>query len=259
MIIAGIDIGAATAKTVILDDDRIRSCAIMPTGFDVRQVSLDVMKAALEKAGALMGSVEFVVSTGYGRRSVPFMNKAVTEIICHAKGANYLNPQVRTVIDIGGQDSKVIRVDEKGNVVDFIMNDKCAAGTGRFLEVMATVLQLDISEMGSISLTSKAPCQISSTCTVFAETEMVSLRAEQKRREDLVAGIHKAVALRIANLGARVGYRDEVILTGGVSKNIGMKKSLEDAIGIEIMIPEEPQIIGALGAALLAKNELSKH
>lgn len=258
MIVAGIDVGAATAKVVILSDGKILSHVIAPTGFDVIRTANEITKLALEKADCSMGELEFVVSTGYARSAVPFANKQATEILCHAKGAYFILPGVRTIIDIGGQDSKVIGLNEAGNVVTFSMNEKCAAGTGRFFEVMANVLRLDISQMGAEALSSGNPCQISSTCTVFAESEMVSLRAQGVRREDLIAGIHKAAAVRIATLGKQVGYRNEIVLTGGVAKNIGVKKFLEDEIKMKITIPEEPQIMGALGAALVAEAELSK-
>jgi predicted CoA-substrate-specific enzyme activase len=240
-ITAGVDVGAATAKTVIVADGKILSYAVIPTGDSVARAAENVTRAALEQAGLSKTDLSFVISTGYGRNGVAFANKAVTEIICHAKGVNFLIPAARTVIDIGGQDSKVIGVREDGTVRDFVMNDKCAAGTGRFLEVMAGVLGLDIKEMGSISLTSKKPCSISSTCTIFAETEMVSLRADGRTREDIVAGIHRA---------------EQVVFTGGVAKNLGVKSALEAGIGLPILIPEEPQIVGALGAALIARREL---
>jgi len=257
MITAGVDVGAATAKTVIVADGHILSHAVIPTGDSVARAAERVTKAALAPVGLSMSDLSFVISTGYGRNGVAFANKAVTEIICHAKGVNFLMPAARTVIDIGGQDSKVIRVREQGTVSDFVMNDKCAAGTGRFLEVMAGVLGLDIGEMGPISLTSKEPCSISSTCTIFAETEMVSLRAEGRTREDLVAGIHRAVASRVAVLGRTVGYREQVVFTGGVAKNMGVKTALEVSIGLPVLVPDEPQIVGALGAALLAAYEAS--
>jgi predicted CoA-substrate-specific enzyme activase len=255
MITAGVDVGAATAKTVIVADGKMVSFAIMPTGHSVARAAEEVTKAALEQAGLSMTDLSFIVSTGYGRNSVAFANKAASEIICHAKGVNLLIPAARTVIDIGGQDSKVIGVRENGTVSDFVMNDKCAAGTGRFLEVMAGVLGLVIEEMGPISLTSEEPCPISSTCTIFAETEMVSLRADGRTREDLVAGIHKAVASRVAVMGRTVGYGGQVVFTGGVAKNAGVKVALEAGIGLPIMVPDEPQIMGALGAALLAMAE----
>jgi predicted CoA-substrate-specific enzyme activase len=256
MITAGVDVGAATAKTVIVADGVIMSHAVMPTGDSVARAAAEVTDAALMLAGLSLGDLGFVVSTGYGRNGVAFANKAASEIICHAKGVNLLIPAARTVIDIGGQDSKVIGVREDGTVSDFVMNDKCAAGTGRFLEVMAGVLGLDIDEMGPTSLTSREACHISSTCTIFAETEMISRRADGSTREDLVAGIHKAVASRVGVMGRTVGYREQVVFTGGVAKNVGVKNSLEAGIGLPILIPEEPQIIGALGAALLARSEL---
>lgn len=258
LILAGIDIGAATAKAVILSTDKILSFSIMPTGSNVTKIAEVVIKRALAKAALSIGNVDYVISTGYGRRSVLFAHKAVTEIICHAEGVGSLMPEARTVIDIGGQDSKVIGLDDNGNVTNFVMNDKCAAGTGRFLEVMARVLEVDINEMGPISLRSKNPCQISSTCTVFAESEMVSLRAEGKGHGDLIAGIHKAIAHRVAIMGKPIGFKKDVVFTGGVAKNVGMKKAMEDEIGMEILIPEEPQIMGALGAAILAGFELNK-
>ena len=262
MLVAGVDVGAATAKAVILLDGKIAGQAVIPTGDRVVVAAEKVTQLALEKAGLWRENLElnrcfdYVISTGYGRHSVPFANKAVTEIICHAKGAHFLLPSARTIIDIGGQDSKAIGLDEKGNVSNFVMNDKCAAGTGRFLEVMAQVLGISIEDLGPIALTSKSPCQISSTCTIFAESEMVSLRAEGKPREDLIAGIVKAVSSRVAVMARAVGFRKDVVFTGGVAKNIGVKKALEEEIGIEIIVPAEPQTMGALGAALLAKAEL---
>ncbi|MEW6034787.1 MAG: acyl-CoA dehydratase activase [Chloroflexota bacterium] len=255
--VAGVDVGAATAKTVIICDGRVLAYSIMPTGHSVPRTAETVTKQALDKVGLSLADLRYIISTGYGRNSVPFANKAVTEIICHGKGAYHLRPAVRTIVDIGGQDSKVIGLGENGNVTDFAMNDKCAAGTGRFLEVMAQVLDLSIEEMGPVSLTSKAPCQISSTCTIFAESEMVSLRAEGRSREDLVAGIHRSVVSRVAVMGRSVGFRREVMFTGGVAKNVGVRKFLEDELGMEVIVTEEPQIMGALGAALLAGAELN--
>ena len=258
MIVAGVDIGAATAKAVIVKGDEVLSFSIMPTGFSVARAAKAVTEEALEKAGLSIGELEYVVSTGYGRRAVSFANKTVSEIICHAAGVSSIMPQARTIIDIGGQDSKVIGLDDSGYVTNFAMNDKCAAGTGRFLEVMAGVLEVKISEIGSVSLISQDPCPISSTCTVFAESEMVSLRAEGKSRENILAGIHKALARRVAIMGAPVGFKKDVVFTGGVAKNVGVKKTMEDEIGLEILIPQGPQIMGALGAALLARAEVDK-
>jgi predicted CoA-substrate-specific enzyme activase len=256
MITAGVDVGAATAKTVIVADSKILSQAVIPTGDSVARAAERVTAAALDLAGLSMPDLGFIISTGYGRNGVAFANRAASEIICHARGVNLLIPSARTVIDIGGQDSKVIGVREDGTVSDFVMNDKCAAGTGRFLEVMAGVLGLAIEEMGPAALASREPCAISSTCTIFAETEMVSLRADGRNREDLVAGIHRAVASRVTVMGRTIGYSEQVVFTGGVAKNVGVKNALESGIGLPILIPEEPQIMGALGAALLAEAEL---
>ncbi len=255
MTTAGVDVGAATAKAVIVKDSHVLSHAVMPTGDNVVRAAETVARRALEGADLSMQDLGYVVSTGYGRNAVAFANKAASEIICHAKGVNFLMPDARTVIDIGGQDSKVVGVRGDGTVSDFAMNDKCAAGTGRFLEVMADVLGLEINEMGTVSLTSSDPCHISSTCTIFAETEMVSLRADGRTREDLVAGIHRAVASRVVIMGRTVGYRPEVVFTGGVAKNAGVVHFVEAEVGFPVRIPEEPQIMGALGAALIAQAE----
>jgi len=261
MLVAGIDVGAATAKAVILGDGKILAYAIRPTGYDVKVATNKVIKEALEKAGlsASIKGLNYIVSTGYARESVDFANKTVTEIICHAKGAHLMIPSTRFIIDMGGQDSKAIEVDPEGNVTNFAMNDKCAAGTGRFLEVMAQVLEVEsVAEMGPLALQSKEPCSISSTCTVFAETEVVVLRAEGKDRKDLIGGVHKAISARVAAMASSLTVRPDAVFTGGVAKNVGVKKFLEEEFGMELLVPDEPQIIGALGAALIAQTELVK-
>jgi len=252
MFVCGLDIGAATAKAVILEDGRMLSWCVAPTGQSVDSATDRVMKEVTGKIGIGVADIKCLVTTGYGRHSVSFADRAVSEIVCHARGANFLLPSARTVVDIGGQDSKIIAMDDAGNVTNFVMNDKCAAGTGRFIEVMANVLEVPLSDMGKVSLTSGKPSQISSTCTVFAESEVVSLRARGEPCENLIAGIHKGIASRIITMGRSVGFSKEVAFTGGVAKNVGVKQFLEIGIGLQIIIPEEPQIIGALGAALLA-------
>ena len=254
MFVCGLDIGAATTKAVILNDNKIISYAVLPTGQSVKLVTDNVIDEAIKKDGLSISGFEYVVSTGYGRHSVSFADQAISEIICHARGANFLLPSVRTVIDIGGQDSKMIALDGGGNVTNFVMNDKCAAGTGRFIEVMAHVLEVSLEDMGKLSLNSQKPSLISSTCTVFAESEVVSLRAKGEPRENLIAGIHKGIASRTATMGRAIGFSKDVAFTGGVAKNVGVKRELENAIGIQINVPEEPQIVGALGAALLADD-----
>ena len=261
MLFAGVDVGAATAKAVILRDGEILGYAIKPVGHDAKLAAHKVTREALDKAGLSISidDLDYVVSTGYARESIEFANKTVTEIICHAKGAHFMIPSTRFIIDMGGQDSKAIEVDPEGNVINFIMNDKCAAGTGRFIEVMAQVLEVgSVDEMGPLALKSNEPCHISSTCTVFAETEVVVLRAEGKDRKDLIAGVHKAVASRIAAMALGLTLRPDAVFTGGVAKNIGVRRFLEEKIGMELLVPDEPQIIGALGAALLVQTELVK-
>jgi predicted CoA-substrate-specific enzyme activase len=261
MLTAGIDVGAATAKTVIFKDSKIIGYAIRPVGHDIKLVSHETSKEALHRAGLSISieDLDYIVSTGYARDSIEFANRTMSEIICHAKGAHFMIPSTRFIIDMGGQDSKAIEVDKEGNIINFAMNDKCAAGTGRFLEVMAHILQVgSMDEMGPLALKSNEPSSISSTCTVFAETELVVLRAAGKDRNDLIAGVHKAVASRVAAMTANLTCKPDAVFTGGVARNTGVKKYLEEALGIEFLVPDEPQIIGALGAALIAQTQLLK-
>ncbi len=254
MAVAGVDIGAIAAKAVVLEDNQIRGYAILPTGYDVAVAAKKVLRKSLKKAGLTEKDLERIVATGYGRISVSFADEKITEISCHAKGASWLVPETRMVIDIGGQDSKAIRVDESGIVTAFAMNDKCAAGTGRFLEVMARALELPIDKFGRLSLKSANPCIISSVCTVFAETEVISLRAEKKPIEDIIAGIHRAVAKRIVAMMTPIDIASPIMMTGGVAKNVGQREALEQELGTKLIVPQEPQIVGALGAALFARG-----
>ena len=251
MISAGIDIGSLTAKCVLLEDSRILAYSVQKVRPKLEETAEEVFQETLKIAGLKREEVFRVFSTGYGRSRVRFAEKAVTEITCHAVGAHFLIPTVKTVIDIGGQDSKVIAV-ENGRVLNFAMNDKCSAGTGRFLEVMAAALNLKVEKLGEIALKASKKITISSTCTVFAESEVISYISAGERVEEIVAGICDAIASRIAALASRVGVREDVVLTGGVAKNLGVKKALEEKLGVKIKVPEEPQIVGALGAAVLA-------
>jgi predicted CoA-substrate-specific enzyme activase len=253
--VAGIDVGAGTAKVVILRDNTVMSYSIVKVTDNVAKVAEIATEEALEKAGLSLQDLDYIVSTGYGRSAVSCANKVSSEIICHASGVYFLMKEARTIIDIGTQDSKVIKIDESGRIINFAMNDKCAAGTGRFLEVMASALGLKLDEMGPISLSSENPCSISSTCTVFAESEVITLRAQGRYVKDLVAGIHKGIATRVTIMGTEIGFEREIVFTGGVAKNSGVKKALEDVINMTILTPVEPQITGALGAALIAKAE----
>lgn len=256
MLVAGVDVGAATAKTAIVLDGKLISWAVQPTGDYVEKAALEVTEKALKQAGYTMDDLDNCCSTGYGRRAVYFSQKAVSEIICHAKGVNYSYPDVRTIIDIGGQDSKVIGVNSNGTVDDFVMNDKCAAGTGRFLEVMADVLRLSIDQMGPEAIKSKSPAQINSTCTIFAESEMVSLRAQKTPREDIIAGLHRAVSRRVGILGRQVKYKEQIAFTGGVALNTGIIHFIEEFLEAKLVIPNPPQIMGAIGAALLVNSQV---
>jgi predicted CoA-substrate-specific enzyme activase len=210
------------------------------------------LEEVLEIAGVDRSNVDKIVSTGYGRKSVSFADKVITEITCHGAGAHYTNPDVRTVIDIGGQDSKALAIDEDGRVKDFAMNDKCAAGTGRFLEVMARALEADLDKFGEMSLHSEMPSKISSLCTVFAESEVISLISKGETRENIIAGIHESVAARVTALANRVGIHEPVMMTGGVAKNIGLVKALENKLQVPIFVSESAQENGAIGAAVLA-------
>lgn len=256
MITAGLDLGSLSTKAAIVaGGGELLSFCILPTGRGGPGVAEKALEEALSRAGVKRQDLRAIVATGYGRISVPFADRRVTEITCHARGAWHLFPKVATVIDIGGQDSKVIRVGPGGKVLDFEMNEKCAAGTGRFLEVMARALEVDLEKMGELALKARQAAPISSTCTVFAESEVVSLLAEGRPLEEILKGLHYAVAERVAAMAYRLGWESPVVMSGGVAKNIGVVKSLEERLGISLYIPSEPQILGALGAALLAAEE----
>jgi len=202
--------------------------------------------------------IGWVIATGYGRVIVPFANETVTEISCHATGANWLFPSVRTVLDMGGQDCKAVRCDDQGKLLNFVMNDKCAAGTGRFLEVMAEVMGLPLEDIGKLSLQAREEIRINSTCTVFGKSEVASLIRQGRDKPDILAGLHAAILSRVYTLLRKVGIKPDFAITGGIAKNIGVVKRLEERVGLNALLPEEPQIVGALGAALFAQDKLSK-
>jgi predicted CoA-substrate-specific enzyme activase len=265
MIVAGIDVGSLTGKTVILrvaqqfGMDEILASSIVPTTVKPERTAMNAFNQALKRANISNTEIDYSVGTGYGRVKIPFANKNISEISCHGRGAHYLLPGVHTIIDIGGQDSKVIRVNEEGKLIDFTMNDKCAAGTGRFIEVMARTLETTLENMGPLALKSLHPKMITAQCSVFAETEVVSLIADGVPVEDIVAGLTDSIASRIVSLVNRIGLKPDLTITGGVAKNIGVVKSIETKLNLLIKpIPIDPQIIGALGAALFAKEELIK-
>lgn len=256
---AGIDIGASTSKAVILEGNQIISYSIIPTGAESMGSAQRAMDEALSKKACLsLGDIRWMVATGYGRIIVPFANETMTEISCHAKGANWLFPSVRTVLDMGGQDCKAIRCDDQGRLLNFVMNDKCAAGTGRFLEIMAKVMELPLEDIGELSLQAREETKINSTCTVFGKSEVVSLIRQGKDERDILAGLHTAITNRVYTLLRKVGIKPDFAITGGIAKNIGVVSKLEERAGLKALLPEEPQIVGALGAALFAQDKLSK-
>jgi predicted CoA-substrate-specific enzyme activase len=253
MITAGIDAGAATTKAVILADGRVAAYVIRPTGFDFQKAAEAVYKDALKNSGIPKKSVESVYATGYGKNNVKFAGSTLSEITAHAKGVGFLLPDAQGILDIGGQDSKAILIDN-GRVVDFLMNDKCAAGTGKFLEYTAKALEVPVEELGALALRSKKPANISSMCTVFAESEVISLRAKSFSKEDIAAGLVTGIARRVAVMARRAGLKQNIVLVGGVAKNQGIRAALEKELGVPLRVPPEPQITGALGAALAAAN-----
>ena len=250
---AGIDIGSTMTKIVIMNQALLAS-VIGPTGPEHRKLANEVMEEALAKANLPFEAITYVVATGYGRINVPFADKQITEISCHARGVGYLLPEVRTVIDIGGQDCKGIKLNDNGQAVDFVMNDKCAAGTGRFLEVTAEELGVRLENMGRLSLEAKNKVEISSTCTVFAAQEVVAKLSAGVPLPDIIAGLHEAIATRIYGMVRRLKIEREVALTGGGAKNIGLVKALEAKLGFPALVPTEPLLTGAIGAALLGRD-----
>jgi predicted CoA-substrate-specific enzyme activase len=254
---AGIDIGSTMTKVVIFSDT-IEASLIGPTGPEHRKLANRVMEEALTRARLKFEDLRYIVATGYGRINVPFADRQVTEITCHAKGLHHLLPTVKTIVDIGGQDSKGIKIND-GKVTSFVMNDKCAAGTGRFLEIIADSLGIPLEKLGEISLTAKKAAEISSTCTVFAEHEVINKLASGETVANLVAGIHESVATRVYALVKKLKIERDVAITGGGAKNSGLVKALEIKFGFPILVPPEPLITGAFGAALVGKEVFQKY
>ncbi len=244
-------------KVVIVNHGIIASI-IGPTGPEQRRLANKVMEAALRKAALPFRAITYIVATGYGRINVPFADKQFTEVTCHAKAIVHLFPEARTVIDIGGQDVKAIRIDAHGKPIDFVMNDKCAAGSGRFIEVIADTLGVSLDDVGDLSLKSKNPAKISNICTIWAQQEVAASLAQGVGVSDLLAGVHHSLADRIVRMVNRLRVEEAIILTGGGAKNKGLLRSLSEQLGHEILVPEDPLTTGALGAALLGKEIAKK-
>ena len=262
IITAGVDVGSVGSKAAIMIDGDIYSWGVTRTGSNSPESASKALGMALEDTGLRTEDLKYIVGTGYGRVNVPMANKAITEIACHAKGANYIwGPGVRTVLDVGGQDIKAIRIDETGRVVSFLMNDKCAAGTGRGMEVFADLLQIPIEQIGEFSLkVAKEPEPVSCTCVAFAKTEAMGLLRKGWSKEKVLAAYTRAMAVRMANLINRVGLEKELVITGGQSKNIGIVTRIEENLGVKTLpSPKwrenglDPMVAGAIGAALLGR------
>jgi len=255
---AGIDIGSTTSKAVIMNDlGELESHSILRNSYSLSESGKKVLLLALEKKGLSEKEISYIISTGYGRRTIDFQNEAEPEVICHAKGTIEIIPTCRTIIDIGGQDSKVIELDEKG-VRRFQMNDKCAAGTGRYLDKLADdILGIKVEQLGEFSLKSKKSIFLSTQCTVFAETEIISYLSRNELVENIAAGMHYSLAKRVIQMGkaANIRFSKDIVFSGGVAKNVGMVKAIEDLLGEKVIIPQEPQLTAALGVALMAKEK----
>ncbi len=257
MYVMGIDSGSTSTNAVIMDRARnIKAFAVVRTGAKSGQSAQKILEEVLEKAGLKREDISWIVSTGYGRVSIPFADENVTEISCHGRGAHYFNPNVRTILDIGGQDSKAIHLSSTGEVTDFVMNDKCAAGTGRFLEMIARSLEMEIGELGPAALQSTENIEITSMCSVFAESEVISLIAQNKEKADIANGVCHSIANKSYSLMKRVGLDPEFMMTGGVAKNPGVVRAVEEKIGAKLYICPEPEIVGAVGAALYALDQI---
>lgn len=257
--VIGIDSGSTTTKVVQMSEGKVKHYLVLPTGPNSERTAVRMLQQVMQECNISDDDVEMIVATGYGRANITMANSQVTEITCHAKGAAAIFPDAEAIIDIGGQDSKIIRIDARGRVVDFMMNEKCAAGTGRFLDVMCRVLEIGIDDIGPLSLSSQNPVQISSTCTVFAESEVISHVARGTPVEDIVAGICSAISARVYGLGRRI-LKDckRIVFTGGVAKNQGIVKGLEERLGSLLLVPPNPQIVGAIGAAFIGQENLKR-
>jgi predicted CoA-substrate-specific enzyme activase len=276
MMTMGIDVGSRSTKCVILEDGKLLTYGSIETGPNIVKTAQAAVDAAVNRRTGIWGEyrmklpdvkvdqlkiedMAYIVSTGYGRAIVPFANKNITEISCHCRGAQWFVPGVSTVLDVGGQDSKGIRIGAQGEVADFVMNDKCAAGTGRFLEIVAEVLQVPLAEIGPLSLESKKDLPFSSTCAAFGRGAAVTMRKEGERKEDILNGLHEAIANRVMALVKKVGIADKFVISGGIGRNVALVKKIEARLdGLKASLPEEPMIVGAVGAALFADDQAKK-
>jgi len=276
MLTMGIDIGSRSSKCVIFDDDQLLTYGTIETGPNITKTAEAVVDAAVHRQTGMWGEyrmplpdekvdhlkvddMAYIVSTGYGRAIVPFAHHAITEISCHCRGAGWFIDGASTILDVGGQDSKGIRVGPQGEVADFVMNDKCAAGTGRFMEIVAEALNVPLDEIGPLSMQSTKELPFSSTCAAFGRGAAVAMRKQGERKEDILAGLHEAVAARVMALVKKVGIEDRFVLTGGIGRNVGLVSRIEQKLGgLSVTLPQEPMIVGAVGAALFAQDRAKR-
>ncbi|MHA1149750.1 MAG: acyl-CoA dehydratase activase [Promethearchaeota archaeon] len=270
MVFAGIDVGSLTGKCVLLEGGEIKAHKVIRVKKTPVITAETVFNECLLDSNIHKEDIKFLVSTGYGRDNIPFSDKSVTEITCHGVGAHFLLPSVRTIIDIGGQDCKIIAVDRTGKLADFVMNEKCSAGTGRYLEIMADLLHVSLTELGTISLKSKTPINIKSTCSIYAQAEVLQYISSGFKKPNIAAGINKAMAERVFSMAKRVKILPDIVISGGVAKNIGVARHLEEMIREQLAkasslkhspflkMPIDPQIVGALGAAVIASQRYKR-
>jgi predicted CoA-substrate-specific enzyme activase len=258
----GLDIGSTTTKTVLFGDEKILGSRVASTGVNCQETAANAVTAILSDTGIQREEIKRVMATGYGRRLISFADDIISEITANVKGTVWscrnVDGPVRTIINIGGQDSKVISLDEHGVTRNFAMNDKCAAGTGRFLETVTRILEIDMKDLGPLSINAEVPLKINSTCAVFAESEIISLIARKKKPADIIAGAHFSIARRISRMARRIGLEENLVFDGGPALNAGLVKALEDELAIKVNVPETPQITTALGAAILARETWKK-
>lgn len=260
MLFAGIDVGSRIAKAVIIDKNELVSYGTRGTGVDSARTAMATIEDSLEGTGLSPRDMDYIVATGYGRVLVPFANEIVSEITCHARGMNWYFPSVRTIFDMGGEDSKVINCDGRGRVTRFAMNDKCAGGTGRFLELMADILEIPLEELGKVSLESDKPWVFCNQCVVYEKLEALSLLKRGIPKADIVAGIHQALVIRVIELAHRgTVIEGDVALAGGLTRNPGIVARINKELALESLLPSEPLIVGALGAALIAGEHVKTH
>jgi predicted CoA-substrate-specific enzyme activase len=254
--VAGIDIGSAFSKAVVMSKNKIIAYQVIPSGGDYKLAAEEVAGKALGKAKLSLTDISYTVATGYGAANVSFASEVVSDISADGRGVYYLFPSARTVIDIGGQFTKVFKVGEGGKPTAFLLSEKCAAGSGRFLQIVARVLQVELKDIGKLSLSSKKKVDFNTGCAVFAESEAISRIAEGASKEDILAGLHRTLAAKIETMAERLGIEPDCALIGGGAKDIGLVKSIEERLGRRLLLPEEPQIVAALGAALIAGEKV---